>query len=172
MRPIIYDVAVSLDGFIADASGDASRFPHDDAVVEDYVARLAGYGTALMGRATYEYGYAFGLEPGANPYPHMDCNVISSRPLPGGEVPVHADPLASARARKERDGAPIYLCGGGALAGALLAAGLIDRLIVKCAPILIGAGVPLFAGGAAAQLRPVSARPYEGGTVLREFEIA
>ncbi|MEO0912848.1 MAG: deaminase, partial [Pseudomonadota bacterium] len=77
MQPVIYDVAVSADGFICGADGDISLFPHEGAVVEDYRARLAGYAHCLMGRATYEFGYAYGLEPGANPYPWMEATVFS-----------------------------------------------------------------------------------------------
>ena len=35
MHPIIYDVAVSLDGFIAGVSGDISKFAHEGPVVDD-----------------------------------------------------------------------------------------------------------------------------------------
>ena len=77
MHPIIYDVAVSIDGFISGPSEDVSRFPHSGAIVEDYQARLQNYKTCLMGRKTYEFGYQFGLNPGQNPYPHMRSIVLS-----------------------------------------------------------------------------------------------
>ncbi len=77
MQPIIYDVAVSADGFIAGASGDVSLFPHTGEVVDDYTARLQTYAAVLMGRATYEFGYAFGLTPGQNPYPWAQSLEIS-----------------------------------------------------------------------------------------------
>lgn len=35
MHPIIYDVAVSIDGFIAGPSEDVSQFPHSGKIVED-----------------------------------------------------------------------------------------------------------------------------------------
>jgi riboflavin biosynthesis pyrimidine reductase len=34
----------------------------------------------------------------------------------------------------------VYLCGGGALAGSLLDAGLIDRLVLKVNPLVFGRG--------------------------------
>jgi len=87
LQSIIYDVAVSIDGCIAGPDGDISAFAEGGPVVEDYQARLRTYSCAIMGRATYEFGYRFGLAPGANPYPHMDCYVFS-RTL---EVPAGSD---------------------------------------------------------------------------------
>jgi dihydrofolate reductase len=149
MRELVYDVAVSLDGFIAGPDGDVSRFPFEGPHVDAYQARLASYGTVLMGRTTYESGYAWGLKPGERAYPHLDHVVMSSSlSLPAGsDVCVSREPVADVVARlKAEPGPAIYLCGGGLLAGALAQAGLIDRLCLKVAPIVIGAGVRLFEG--------------------------
>ena len=76
MQPIIYDVAVSIDGYICGPGGGISKFAQEGAVVEEYTARLATYAIAIMGRATHEFGYRFGMEPGQNPYAHMDTIVF------------------------------------------------------------------------------------------------
>ena len=124
MHPLIYDVAVSIDGLIAGPDGDISRFPTDGPVVEDYRARLASYTTAIMGGETYRFGYRFGLTPGENPYPHMQSHVFSrSLTLPRTRA-VTLIPEATPdliRALKQRG--PVYLCGGGAFAGWLLGQG-------------------------------------------------
>lgn len=149
MRSIIYDVAVSLDGFVAGPAGDVSAFPFDGAHVEAYQARLVGYDTVLMGRRTYEFGYAWGLKPGQRAYPHMEHHIVSSTLVLGedSEVTVHPGPPEStARSLKNGEGGPVYLCGGGELAGALANAGLIDELCLKVIPITIGAGIRLFEG--------------------------
>lgn len=54
MQPLIYDVAVSIDGYIGGPDGDISQFAQDGAVVDDYTARLGleTCATAIMGRAT------------------------------------------------------------------------------------------------------------------------
>lgn len=173
MHPIIYDVAVSLDGFISGVSGDISKFAHEGPVVEDYAARLQTYKHALMGRHTYEFGYAFGLRPGQNPYPHMHTMVVSKTM----DVPKEADILVRRHvsaseirefARNARG--PIYLCGGGAFAGWMLEQGLIDQLILKRAPVVLGGGVRLF--GAAAPsvgLSRTRTKTYDNGYVLEEF---
>ena len=79
MQPIIYDVAVSVDGFIAGPQSDISKFPQESEAADDYSERLKTYSSAIMGRATYEFGYAFGLQPGDNLYPHMETLVFSRR---------------------------------------------------------------------------------------------
>ena len=176
MQPIIYDVAVSADGFIAGRSGDVSRFLADGPVVRDYFDRLKSYACAIMGRATYEFGYRFGLTPGQNPYPHMACIVFSrSIDLPeGSDVQIVRDD-AEARLRhlKARSEGPLYLCGGGQFAGWLLSMGLISRLRLKRAPIFLGGGTPLFGDNTqSVEARLATSKLYEGGVLFQEFDLA
>lgn len=175
MQPIIYDVAVSADGFIAGPSADISKFPGEGAVVDDYFERLKTYAVAIMGRATYEFGYGYGLKPGDNPYPHMLCLVFSqSIDLPESpkvEV-VHDSTEETLRRLKEKSEGPIYLCGGGAFAGSLLRYGLIDKLRLKRAPIFLGDGVRLFgdyAAGVDATLK--ESKLYDNGVLYQEFAL-
>ncbi len=175
MQELIYDVAVSVDGFIAGENGDIAGFAQSGPVVDDYFARLAGYATALMGRATYEFGYRFGLEPGASPYPHMQVVVASSSlDLPEGtKVTVSREAVtALVPALKRAAQGPVYLVGGGGFAGACLRAGLIDRLRLKRAPILLGRGTPLFDRMARSpDMRLSESRDYGGGYLFQEFEL-
>ena len=175
MHPVIYDVAVSLDGYISGPQGDISCFAHDGPVVEDYFARMAGYATAIMGRETYAFGYRFGMEPGQNPYDHMRSHVFSERlELPEKRaVTLHreASHAQVAEVIHGSDG-PVYLCGGGAFAGALLGWGLIDRLRVKRAPVVLGGGTRLFGDcPVRPELRLMSQTVYDGGYLYQEFEI-
>lgn len=179
MQPPIYDVSVSIDGFIAGPLvgeyPDVSRFPHEGAIVDDYKARLFTYAIALMGRATYEFGYGFGLPAGANPYPTMRSIVISqSIDLPDNadiEV-IREDAIGPVRDLKAQAAGPLYLCGGGVLAGSLLATGLIDRLRLKRAPTVLGTGVPLFSGiDDAPALTLVDERRYDNGAVYQKYAV-
>jgi len=175
MQPIIYDVAVSIDGFVAGHDGDISQFAHDGAVVDDYFARLSGYAVAIMGRRTYEFGYRFGLQPGANPYPNMETHVFSrSIDLPEDRAVAVIETLTREyldKLKKTANG-PIYLCGGGDFAGAVLELGLIDVLRLKRAPILFGAGTRLFGGSCqTGTLTNTLSRRYENGYVFQEFEV-
>jgi dihydrofolate reductase len=174
MHPIIYDVAVSLDGFISGVSGDISKFAHEGPVVDDYLSRLETYKTAIMGRKTYEFGYGFGLKPGQNPYPHMRTVVFSD----ALEVPEQVE--ISVRGRPTPDeirelarnaGGPVYLCGGGDFAGWMLEQGLINRLVLKRAPCVLGNGTTLFgACTGPITMSRVRTETYENGYLLEEFE--
>lgn len=144
---LIYDVSVSIDGYISGPNDDISQFPHSGPMVNDYLARRDNYQISLMGRATYEFGYAFGMSPGDNPYPHMRTVVLSktlSLPANANIDRIDTNAVAYVRQLKAETETPIYLCGGGALAGSLARAGLIDSLILKRIPIILGGGTRLF----------------------------
>lgn len=175
MRQLVYDVATSLDGFICGPEEDISRFPYEGEHVDAYLERLKGYDSVVMGRRTYEFGYRFGMNPGDKAYPHMSHHVFSrTLQLPQtSEIEVVREGwLERVDALKASDGGPIYLCGGGELAGYLLDHGRIDRLIVKLNPILLGEGVSLFGGASLAQpLRAVASERYASGVVLLTYDL-
>ncbi len=170
MQPIIYDVAVSADGFISGPDADVSAFPHTGQIVDDYLARLATYSTALMGRATYEFGLKHGLPVGANPYPHMRTIVVSSTLiLPGDSVEVWRD-LSHLQALRKTASSPVYLCGGGGLASAIAHTGHLTHLRLKRAPVILGSGTPLFADSPPNQtLTLQSQTDYGGGLLFQDF---
>ena len=173
MPSLIYDVAVSIDGYIAGPNGDISGFPMEGPHAEAYGARLAEYPAVIMGKNTYEFGYAYGLPAGARSYPHMEHLICSSSiELPeNNEVTVARNGwLKALDALMERH-MSVYLCGGGMLAGFLLANGRITELRLKRVPIVLGQGTPLFAGRAAAKAQLLSAEPYENGVVYQRYRI-
>lgn len=90
---------------------------------------------------------------------------------------IRTDAAAHVRDLKSSDGGDIYLCGGGAFAGSLLRAGLIDRLVLKLNPVAIGAGVPLFGANerpfdATARFKLVATHAYESGVALLTYDAA
>lgn len=176
MRRVVYFVAASVDGFIAEPDGAFHRFPMEGDHVADYLDRLRSFGAAVMGRSTYEVGLRMGVR---DPYPWMPTHVFSrtlpdDRPSEAPNVTVHrGDPSAVVRALREEEGAPIYLCGGGRLAGALLADGLVDALWLKVSPLVLGRGRPLFddAGVLPRVLEHRTTRSYRSGVVLIEYDL-
>ena len=89
MRELIYDVAMTVDGFICHTDGSADGFVPEGEHLTEYLARLETYDTVVMGRKTYEFGYQFGLEPGKRAYAHMAHYIFSDGlKLPGEEVHV------------------------------------------------------------------------------------
>ncbi|WP_411890031.1 dihydrofolate reductase family protein [Yoonia sp. SDW83-1] len=175
MQPLIYDVAVSADGFIAGASGDVSLFPHDGPVVADYQARLQTYAAVVMGRTTYEFGYDFGLVPGQNPYPWAQTLVVSKTidlPADAAVEKVFHDPLTRIDQLREMAAGPVYLCGGGLLAGWLFHQRRITHLRLKRAPILLGQGVTLFDGHGMAQTMTLTDhKVYDSGVIYCEYTL-
>ncbi|XYI00260.1 dihydrofolate reductase family protein [Sorangium sp. So ce1128] len=175
MKKIVYDVAVTLDNFISHEDGSVEGFlMHGDHVTE-YAERLKGYGTVVMGRKTYEWGYPIGLVPGKRAYPHMDHYIFSKtlRFDEGAEVHViDRDELAVLRRLKEGDGADIYLCGGGAFAGFLLDHGLVDQIVLKLNPILFGHGIRLFGESTRkVELALLESKPYTSGAALLRYDV-
>ena len=189
MRELKYLIATTADGFIARSDGSFDFFPADG----DYIAELVkafpdtipghmrkalgvhGANTAfdavLMGRGTYEVGLKIGV---TNPYPHLEQYVVSRTIGASPDANVHivsSDPVAFVQNLKQRDGKDIWLCGGGSLATALFAE--IDELILKLNPIVLGSGIPLFAGAPEpTALRLIDSRIYGNGVTLLRYRVA
>lgn len=125
-----------------------------------------------MGRRTYEVGLAEGI---TNPYPSLDQYVFSgsmeSSPDPSVRL-VSEDGQEVVRELKAGDGKAIWLCGGSILAAALLEADLIDGLIVKLNPVLLGGGIPIFASRAkTTRLTLTESTFHDSGHAVLEYDV-
>jgi dihydrofolate reductase len=177
MRKLKYHIASTLDGFIAREDHSFDCFMQERLVKEsehltDYLASFATYDTALMGRRTYEIGLKVGV---TDPYPAMETYVFSRslKESPNPRVKLIADDAAgTVRRLKEREGKDIYLCGGGELAAMLLAEGLIDEVLVKLNPLLLGSGIPLSPRlRSLVDLDLLSTKVYRNGVLLMRYSV-
>jgi dihydrofolate reductase/ketosteroid isomerase-like protein len=149
-RRVRYQVAVSLDGFIAGPNGEHDWIVMDPAI--DFAALFNEFDTAVMGRKTYEVLTAQG---GHGALPGLEV-VVFSRTLPAATHPgvriVNDDPREVVTALKAKPGRDIWLYGGGECFRSLLDAGLVDTVEVAVVPVLLGSGIPLLPPGGATKL--------------------
>lgn len=150
-RSLVYYIATSVDHYIADKTGGFDGFLTEGHHIADYINSLQDYDTVLMGKNTYEVGYRYGMKAGepSPTYAHMMQYVFSTGMEAYRHEQLHViqqDPAPFVTQLKSQTGKAIYLCGGGKLAGYLLNCQLIDTLILKVNPFLMGDGIPLFAG--------------------------
>ncbi|MDI1445017.1 dihydrofolate reductase family protein [Polyangium sp. 6x1] len=172
MRKVVYHVAVTVDGFIAREDDSFDCFCNEGPHVDEYVASFAGYGAVLMGRRTYDIGLKVGV---TDPYPMMETYVFSKtlKESPNPRVKVIAeDAVGVVRKLKAEEGKPIYLAGGGELAGMLLAEGVVDEVLIKLNPLLLGAGIPLVSKlPAHVNLTLLSTKVYRNGVLLLQYAV-
>lgn len=183
MTEIIYHVATTADHFIAGPNGetDDSIFLYDDEFVADFLDSVKQYETVLMGRKTYENGYQFGMKPGERSGVAMASNpemkhYIFSQTLDfesNKYVELIRDDVAEfVTSLKKTENKKIWICGGGQLAGSLLEAKLIDKLILKINPVLIGEGIPLFGNSRKkVHLSLLDMKTFDCGIIVPTYQI-
>lgn len=172
-------MTVSLDGFVEDADGSSAPLYEDFDVLagSDYMkAMQAETGAVLMGRRTFgmggdpdswaDEGYEF----------QVPIFVVTHTPPP--VAPKGTDRLsftfvtdgvaaAVARATEAAGDLAVTVVGGADLNRQLLAAGLVDELRIDVMPVLLGAGLPLFAGVGSHRLEKLGVDEVGARTSLR-----
>lgn len=169
-RDVVYSVAASLDGYIADPDGGYGWIPEEPAI--DWEAFVARFDTVVMGRRTWE---VVSRDGGGSFLPEMDL-VVFSRTLEPEDHPrariTGDDPATVVDGLRRRPGRDIWLMGGGVLFRSLLDAGLVDRVEVAIVPVLLGRGIPLLPEREdEVRLRLRGQRSYPSGMVLLEYDV-
>lgn len=133
---------ISLDGYLATKEHGLSWL-HDSGSPEEtsYDEFYSHMDVTLMGRRTFEE-----IEKIDNPaaaYPTTENYVFTHRNLAcPGFMAIEGDPAEFVRARgQDRN---IWVVGGNTILAPLLDLDMVDYLIIQVAPVLLGAGIPLF----------------------------
>lgn len=175
MRKVVYDVTMSLDGYIAGPDGSVDAFSIKGSHMDDYQKRLLSYDTVLMGKKTYEIGYKFGLKPGEVLYPHMKHYIFSHSidfEESGQVFIVRNYAQETVRELRGKEGGDIFLAGGGIFAGSLLRLGFIDVLKINVNPVVLGGGVKLFDNPPTKpKFHLVSGKKYRNGVALMTYSV-
>lgn len=169
MRRIRYQVAMSLDGYIAGPKGEYDWIIADPEI--DFGALWAEFDTFLMGRKTFETMGTSGLGMFAGKKVIVFSRTLRQSDYP--QVTIVADEstemLASIKGERGKD---IWLFGGGSLFRSLLDAGLVDTVEVAVEPVLLGGGIPLLPPPAKqTKLKLIGHKVYKTGIVSLQYEI-
>ena len=134
---------VTLDGYLADKNHGLDWLHQTgNAGDTDYDAFYQKMDVTIMGKRTYDE--IARLEDASSVYPTTENYVFThAESLPQkGFIPVSGDPaefVAGLGADKN-----IWIIGGNTILAPLLDRDMVNHLIIQVAPVLLGAGIPLF----------------------------
>jgi uncharacterized protein YndB with AHSA1/START domain/dihydrofolate reductase len=157
--PVVADMSMSLDGYVADASDGVNEVfawygkPQPGTSATATPAELAGgeagdmgVGVIVYGRRTFELAEGWGgTHPTGAPVIVVTHSVPSGWPRPGSTVSFATDGISAAmEAAAETAGGKVIALGSPSIIAQCLDLGLVDRLQVKVVPVLLGSGIRMF----------------------------
>lgn len=181
MAKLIYSMIGSLDGYIADSTGNFT-WAEPDEEVHTFINDLQRpVGTHLCGRRLYEVMTFWESDPPADAPAYLRDfagvwqsadKVVYSRTLRSvssvrTRIAAHLDPAAvrAMKAAAERD----LSVGGPELAAQVIRAGLVDEYQMFLAPIAIGAGTPALPVDVRLPLELLAERRFASGMVFLHY---
>ncbi len=180
MKKVIFQMSVSLDGFIEGPNREIDWHLVDDDFNAYAVDMLKASDVLIMGRRTYElmasnWPTDTDNDPVVKEKMNSTPKLVFSRTLKKVEWQnsrLATGSIADELARlKQVPGDGVLPVGGSGLAASFLEQGLIDELHIILTPILLGAGKTVFDGiKKRYPLRLLSTRTFNSGNVVLVYE--
>ena len=169
-RRLRYQVAASLDGYIAGPNGEADWIVMDPEL--DFTALFAQFDTVLIGRRTFDAIGGKGGGGGIGMATYLVSRTFDRKP-PKGVTVIRNRVAETVAELKAKPGKDIWLFGGGDLFRSLAELGLVDTVEVALMPVLLGGGIPLRPAPAPRlTMTLTSHRVYPTtGTVMLEYSL-
>lgn len=175
-------MAASLDGFIARKDGVVDWMETSDTFEDgigmdpEYVAKfLETIDCYVMGSRTYETALDFEAKGLGWAYGDKPTFVLTHRDLPKSRESVEfysGDLERLVNERLKPKFRSIWVVGGGAVCGECLRRGLADEVRYSILPVVIGDGIPFFAGlGRDVPLHLVEVKAYRNGIVALCYDV-
>jgi len=148
-RKIILNLAISLDGYIADLDGGFDWIVGDGDKSTDSEKQfhfpdfLKGIDTIVMGRKAYDDAPSESLEG----YGDKIIYVASSEPIETKSKnikTIDGDVTGQILEVQKQKGKAIWIYGGSGLANQFIKEDVIDEYIIGIIPTILGKGIPLF----------------------------
>lgn len=166
-------VGTSVDGYMARRDGRFDFLPPGGGEEHGYEAFIASVDAIVMGRGTFDVVIAFGDWPFRQPVFVLTTHPYTATLPPGARIEFMSgeptDIVASLSARGYRH---LYIDGGLTIQR-FLGAGLITKMTITRAPVIIGEGIPLFGlTHRDVRLQHLETRSYPSGLVTTEYAVA
>lgn len=170
-RRIILNLAVSLDGYIADENGGFDWIEGDgdhnlDTLPKwEHTEFLKTIDTVVMGKTSYEQGFAKDFDDklvlvATNDSMQDYANIRF----------IQGDLCARIAEENPAKGGDIYLFGGGKLCDEFIKADVVDEYIIGIIPIILGKGIPMFLKENPAIKLTLKEQYIEEGVVILRYE--
>ena len=187
MSKLIFDISMSLDGFITAANvrpeaglGDGGERLHEwafnsaDQRNRELLAKGASLGAIIAGRNTYDLSIPWWGADGPTGPARVPLFVVTHhepQDIPDNGVYTFVDNIEAALegAKKVSGNKDVAIMGGADVAQQFIKAGLVDEISIHLVPVLFGGGIRLFdhLGREHIQLETTEVIPTAEATHLR-----
>lgn len=183
MARLIYATSASLDGYIADEDGNFDWSHPSDEVHLFFNDLQRSVGTFLCGRRMYETMRVWDtlvlddLPPIHREFAEMwrdtdkvvHSSTLTGVPEPRTRLERRFDPelVLAMKDESDRD----LSIGGAGLAAEAIRAGLIDRIVLRLVPFIVGGGTSALPDGVRVALTLDTTRSFDDGSILLDYRL-